>query len=34
MGCLNDTLAHVAQDDLPFGGIGESGMGMAFSVGK
>ncbi len=25
--CLNDTLAHVAQDDLPFGGIGESGMG-------
>jgi coniferyl-aldehyde dehydrogenase len=25
--CINDTLAHVAQDDLPFGGIGESGMG-------
>lgn len=25
--CINDTLAHVAQDDLPFGGIGQSGMG-------
>lgn len=25
--CLNDTLMHVAQDDLPFGGIGPSGMG-------
>jgi coniferyl-aldehyde dehydrogenase len=25
--CLNDTLLHVAQDDLPFGGIGSSGMG-------
>lgn len=25
--CLNDTLMHVAQDDLPFGGIGDSGMG-------
>jgi len=25
--CLNDTLLHVAQDDLPFGGIGPSGMG-------
>ncbi len=25
--CVNDTLAHVAQDDLPFGGIGQSGMG-------
>ncbi|WP_313327872.1 coniferyl aldehyde dehydrogenase [Stutzerimonas balearica] len=25
--CLNDTLLHVAQDDLPFGGIGASGMG-------
>ena len=24
--CLNDTLLHVAQDDLPFGGIGPSGM--------
>ena len=24
---LNDTLMHVAQDDLPFGGIGPSGMG-------
>ena len=25
--CLNDTLMHVAQEDLPFGGIGDSGMG-------
>ncbi|WP_313364794.1 coniferyl aldehyde dehydrogenase [Pseudomonas sp.] len=25
--CLNHTLLHVAQDDLPFGGIGPSGMG-------
>ena len=25
--CLNDTLLHVAQDDLPFGGFGPSGMG-------
>lgn len=25
--CLNDTLLHVAQDDLPFGGAGPSGMG-------
>ncbi|MCC5858303.1 MAG: coniferyl aldehyde dehydrogenase [Ectothiorhodospiraceae bacterium] len=25
--CLNDTLMHVAQDELPFGGVGESGMG-------
>ncbi len=25
--CLNDTLLHVVQDDMPFGGIGPSGMG-------
>ena len=25
--CLNDTLVHVGQDDLPFGGIGPSGLG-------
>ncbi|SLM28874.1 putative coniferyl aldehyde dehydrogenase [Desulfamplus magnetovallimortis] len=39
---INDTLAHVPQDDLPFGGIGESGMGqyhghegfLAFSKAK
>ena len=24
---VNDTLVHVAQDDLPFGGVGPSGMG-------
>lgn len=26
--CINDTMSHVAQEDLPFGGIGSSGMGM------
>lgn len=25
--CINDTLLHVAQDDMPFGGVGASGMG-------
>ena len=25
--CINDTLMHVAQEDLPFGGVGASGMG-------
>lgn len=25
--CINDTLLHVAQEDLPFGGIGPSGLG-------
>lgn len=25
--CINDTLMHVAQDDMPFGGVGGSGMG-------
>ncbi len=25
--CLNDTLLHVAQDDMPFGGVGPCGMG-------
>ena len=25
--CLNDTLLRVAQDDMPFGGVGPSGMG-------
>jgi coniferyl-aldehyde dehydrogenase len=28
---INDTLVHVAQDDLPFGGVGDSGMGMYHS---
>ena len=40
--CLNDTLLHVAQDDMPFGGVGPSGMGhyhghegfLAFSKAK
>lgn len=26
--CINDTMLHVAQDDLPFGGVGASGMGQ------
>ena len=26
-GCINDTIMHIANDDLPFGGIRESGMG-------
>ncbi len=26
-GCVNDTLVHLATSDLPFGGVGESGMG-------
>jgi len=26
-GCINDTLNHIASDYLPFGGVGESGMG-------
>ncbi len=25
--CINDSVSHVAQEDLPFGGIGPSGMG-------
>jgi coniferyl-aldehyde dehydrogenase len=25
--CINDTMLHFAQDDLPFGGVGPSGMG-------
>jgi aldehyde dehydrogenase (NAD+) len=26
-GCINDTLMHIANDHLPFGGVGNSGMG-------
>lgn len=41
-GCVNDTLVHLANHHLPFGGIGESGMGtyqgqhsfLAFSHSK
>jgi len=25
--CINDTLLHIAAEDLPFGGVGPSGMG-------
>ena len=40
--CVNDTLSHVGADDIPFGGIGPSGMGhyhgvegfLAFSKAK
>ena len=24
---VNDVILHIAQDDLPFGGVGQSGMG-------
>jgi aldehyde dehydrogenase (NAD+) len=26
-GCINDTVSHIGSQELPFGGIGESGMG-------
>ena len=26
--CINETIFHVAADDAPFGGIGDSGMGQ------
>ncbi len=29
---INNTLIHVAQDDLPFGGIGPSGMGAYHGI--
>ncbi len=29
---VNDALLHVGQDDLPFGGVGESGMGHYHGV--
>ena len=29
---INDTLLHIAQDDLPFGGVGASGMGCYHGV--
>ena len=29
---VNDTLLHFAQDDLPFGGVGPSGMGAYHGV--
>ena len=29
---INDTLLHYAQDDLPFGGVGPSGMGAYHGV--
>jgi len=25
--CLNDTISHLGVDDIPFGGVGDSGMG-------
>lgn len=30
--CINDVMLHVAQHDLPFGGVGESGMGHYHGV--
>ena len=29
---INDTLLHYAQDDLPFGGVGPSGMGAYHGI--
>lgn len=29
---INDVIFHVAQDDLPFGGVGESGMGYYHGI--
>ncbi|MBA4056273.1 MAG: coniferyl aldehyde dehydrogenase, partial [Marivirga sp.] len=29
---INGTFAHIAQDDLPFGGVGESGIGQYHGV--
>jgi aldehyde dehydrogenase (NAD+) len=26
-GCINDTIIHVSNNHLPFGGVGQSGMG-------
>ena len=26
-GCINDTLMHISNDNLPFGGVGNSGIG-------
>ena len=26
-GCINDTIMHLTEEDLPFGGVGQSGMG-------
>jgi aldehyde dehydrogenase (NAD+) len=26
-GCINDTIIHLATTNMPFGGVGESGMG-------
>jgi aldehyde dehydrogenase (NAD+) len=26
-GCINDTMVHIATHSLPFGGVGDSGMG-------
>lgn len=30
-GCINDTIMHVANEHLPFGGVGQSGMGQYHS---
>ncbi len=33
-GCINDTLMHIATPHLPFGGVGESGMGAYHGQGS
>lgn len=30
--CVNDVVMHIAQEDLPFGGIGPSGMGSYHGI--
>ena len=31
-GCFNDTIMHLTNDDLPFGGVGRSGMGSYHAI--
>jgi aldehyde dehydrogenase (NAD+) len=33
-GCINDTLTHLASPELPFGGVGASGMGNKLKMVK
>ncbi len=33
-GCINDTISHLATPYLPFGGVGESGMGSYHGQGS
>lgn len=33
-GCINDTLMHIANHNLPFGGVGNSGQGKYHGKGS